>query len=134
MEMIPMALRILDEGKLEEWYQKLKSSEGLVCLVFNGKNCDLYNERPPLCRMFGVAGRINKKQEITLSVCKFLKEKFPVETEAALNSTAADTPVMAHWSSRLTTLDPHLAQERQPINRALKLALEKVALWSQYNE
>lgn len=134
MEMIPMALRILDEGTLEEWHERLQEADGKPCLIFNGQNCGSYHERPSLCRMFGVAGYFNKHHQITLSICKLIKEKDPGQTEAVLKSPAANAPVMAQWSSLLSTLDPLLAQERQPINLALKSALEKVALWSQYNE
>lgn len=133
MEMIPMALKLLDDGKLEEWHTRLQEAEGLPCLIFNGKNCGSYQQRPSLCRMFGVAGYLNKEQHITLSICKFIKEECPELTELALRATGPDTPVMTYWSSRLSTLDPHLIQERQPINRALKMAIEKVALWAQYN-
>lgn len=134
LEMVPMALKILDEGTLEEWYERLQASEGKPCLIFNGKNCGSYNERPSLCRMFGVAGYYNKQHEVTLSICKLIKEERPEATAKALKEAGPHTPVMTQWTSQMQALNPILTESRRPINQALKIALEKVALWSQYQE
>jgi hypothetical protein len=42
------------------------------------------------------------------------------------------TPMLMTWSYRLAQLDPRLIQDRLPINLAFKAALEKVALYAQY--
>lgn len=134
LEMIPMALRIYDEGKLEEWVEILATSEQAHCLVHiqNGPNgrgkCGLYEQRPSLCRMFGVAGYLNKHQAVTLSICKTIKEIHPT------NVSTEDAPIMAHWSNRMATLDPQLFRDRLPINQALLRALEKVAFYSLLQE
>jgi Fe-S-cluster containining protein len=129
MEMIPMALKILDEGSMDEWHERLSTSENLPCLIFNGKNCGSYQERPSVCRMFGVGGYFDKEHKPVLSICKHIREANPVETKEARAHNL--TPMISHWSSRLAALHPDLIKERQSINRALKIALEKVALWSQ---
>ena len=38
------------------------------------------------------------------------------------------------WSYRLAQIDPGLIQDRMPINQALKKALERIALYAQYQE
>lgn len=133
LEMVPLALKILDQGHLDQWYERLLDAEGKSCLMYNGSSCEEYGQRPSLCRMFGVAGYYNKQHEITLSICKLIKEEYPDETAKALTKPFGEVPVISHWTSKLQSLDPKLVESRQPINMALKSALEKVALWSQYN-
>jgi Fe-S-cluster containining protein len=127
LEMIPFALKVYDEGKLEEWLEKLESRTDPVCILLELSKCSSYEERPSLCRMFGVAGVLNKRQEVTLSICKYLKElnkNLPAPTE--------QTPLLPHWSSKLSALDPELISKKLPINLAIKGALEKIAFYTQY--
>lgn len=136
-EMIPMALSIYDEGKLDEWIEKLTTTTQQYCLAYvhgekegEGK-CGHYHDRPAVCRMFGVAGYRNKKNEVTLSICKFIKENNSI-TEAPTNLDVNKTPMMVEWSFKLASLDQRLIQEKLPINQALLKALEKVALYAEY--
>jgi Fe-S-cluster containining protein len=141
-EMLPLALKLYDEGKLLEWLDRLNNSTQSHCLMYQAESadgakgkCGVYHERPSLCRMFGVAGYYNKHQQVTLSVCRLIKDEYP---QLAQDKTAAahelNPPMMVTWSYRLAQLDPALIQDRLPINQALKLALEKVALYAQYHE
>lgn len=140
-EMIPLAFKFYQEGKLEEWIEKLEKTPQDTCLLFvpesqdrtKGK-CGAYTERPLVCRLFGVAGHYNKHHNVTLSICKYIKQEYPdlakiVEGEA----TEENTPMLSQGSFKLTQLDPQLIQNRMPVNQALKLALEKVALYAQYH-
>ena len=139
LEMIPMALAIYDEGKLDEWIEKIKSARSSHCLAFvhdldEGKGkCGRYQERPSLCRMFGVAGYLNKNEEVVLSICRVIKDHFGEEA-IPRNLQEDSTPVMAKWTMLLASLDPRLIQERLPINEALLRALEKVALYMSFEE
>ena len=138
LEMIPFALKVYDEGKLDEWLLISQRPAADFCALFEGTSdgqgkCGSYQERPSICRMFGVAGYFNKEHQATLSVCKFIREKYPdltLETEA--RSSLENTPMLSYWSSKLSDLEPQLIQERMPINKAIHLALEKVALYAQY--
>lgn len=142
LEMIPMALRLQDENKLEEWLQKLENSQQQNCLTFESHlpdgskgSCRGYQERPSLCRMFGVSGYYNKYQNPTLSICKTLRENYPDQTKSLLAQVdGKNTPMLNQWTYRLAHLDPALIQERMPINQALKKALEKVALYALYQK
>lgn len=86
LEMLPFALKIYDEGKLDEWLTKLETTDQKHCLLFvptggEGEGrCGSYNERPSVCRMFGVAGTFNKHHQVTLSICKYIKENNSVLT------------------------------------------------------
>ena len=141
LEMFPLALRILDENKLEEWLDKLDNSSQDHCLMYEPHTpdgskgqCGVYKERPSLCRMFGVAGFYNKHQEVTLSVCKLIREKYPDLTKIRESEVSGKTPMLITWSYRLAQIDPGLIQDRMPINQALKKALERIALYAQYQE
>jgi Fe-S-cluster containining protein len=139
LEMFPLALRILDDNKLEEWLDKLESPTQDHCMMYEPHSpdgskgqCGVYKERPSLCRMFGVAGFYNKHREVTLSVCKLIREKYPDLTKTRESEVTEQTPMLAHWSYSLMQLDPALIQDRMPINEALKKALERVALYALY--
>lgn len=136
-EMLPMAQKIIESGQLEDWIEKLETTEKNFCLAYQpdqvegqGK-CVFYDERPGVCRMFGVAGYFNKKHEVTLSVCKVIKEFHNVK-EIPAGLDASVTPMISDWSFKMGSLDPKLIQEKLPINEALLKALYKVALYSQY--
>lgn len=138
-EMIPMALRIYDEGLFDEWVEKLETSEQEYCLLYKpgdgeGKGrCGSYADRPSLCRMFGVAGYYNKNQELTLSICKLIRDEYKI-TELPVGLNQDTTPNFAQWSYRMATLDQKLIQEKMPINKALLAALQKVGLYAQYQD
>ena len=141
LEMFPLALRILDENKLEEWLDKLEEPAQDHCLMYEPHSpdgskgqCGVYKERPSLCRMFGVAGFYNKHHEVTLSVCKLIREKYPDLTKVRESEVSDKTPMHITWSYRLAQIEPGLIQDRMPINQALKKALERIALYAQYQE
>jgi Fe-S-cluster containining protein len=133
LEMIPLALKIYDEGKVDEWLLKLETTSQTYCLFLTqlpGSDksfCGSYNERPSVCRMFGIAGTFDKYHSVTHSICKHLKEIYPIIPQAN-----KETPLMPLWSSRLAALDPELIQNKLPVNQALHAALEKIAFTAQY--
>jgi Fe-S-cluster containining protein len=138
LEMIPFALAIYDQGKMDEWLLKSESPAQNFCLIYEGDTlgsgkCGSYEHRPSICRMFGVSGYFNKDHQATLSVCKYIKEKYPTLTqEKKGDATLENTPMLSFWTSKLSDLDPLLIQERMPINQAIRGALEKVSLYAQY--
>ncbi len=142
LEMLPFALKMFDENKLEYWLEKLEDPAQDFCLLFESHSpdhskgqCGDYQNRPSLCRMFGVAGHFNKYREATLSICKYIREKYPeLSEERGKQATEENTPMLVTWSYRLAQLDPALIQNRYPMNQAMKMALEKVALYAQYQE
>jgi Fe-S-cluster containining protein len=142
LEMLPLALRMLDENKLEYWLDKLEDPSQQHCLMYEPHSpdgsqgqCGVYRERPSLCRMFGVSGFYNKHRQVTLSVCKLIREKYPELTKIREGEVSEEkTPMLVTWSYRLAQLDPALIQDRLPINQAFKKALEKIALYAQYQQ
>lgn len=140
LEMLPLALRLHQEGKLEEWIERLEDVEGRPCLFYEAHSadgmrgrCGIYQERPSVCRMFGVAGYYDKHRQVTLSICKHIRAEYPELSEKKeTEATPDNTPMLVQWTYRLSQLDPALIQNRMPINQAIKQALEKVALYALY--
>ncbi len=135
LEMLPFAMKIYDEGKMDEWLLKLETTSQKHCLLFvptggEGQGqCGSYQERPSVCRMFGVAGTFNKHHEVTLSICKYIKESHPNPI-----APIPSTPLIPDWSSRLSTIDPDLTQKKVLMNEAMLKALEHVAFYAQYQK
>ena len=138
LEMIPFALKVYDEGKIEEWLEMVQTDEQKICLLFapRGQNglgsCSSYQQRPSICRMFGVAATFNKHHQKTLSICKYIREDQPDLTDATIKEIPHDAPMIPVWFSQISAIDPDLARERFPINLAMQKALEKIAFLSQY--
>ncbi len=139
LELIPMALAIYDEGKLDEWVEKLTNTERETCEAYiegprpGEGQCGRYHQRPSVCRMFGVAGYLNKRDQVTLSVCRYIKEHYGA-SESPADYGSSEIPMLVEWSYRMAAIDPDLIQRRQPINQALLGALQKVALYSSYQD
>jgi uncharacterized protein len=140
LEMIPLALHLHQTGELDFWLDKLEVNEQQSCLLYVPASpdglkgqCGHYEYRPSICRMFGVAGYFDKHKNATLSICKYIKEADPeLARQRTAEATLENTPMLLHWMSRLSQLDPKLSQQRMPLNQALQRALEKVALYAQY--
>jgi uncharacterized protein len=140
LEMLPFAIKIYREGKLEEWLLKMGENSKNSCVLFEGDEtgkgrCGSYNERPGLCRMFGVAGLKNKEQVYHLSICKFIKESNPeASAKVVTDLTLRKPPLMTEHSAQLAHLGDSFLQRRFPINEAIQQALEKVAFCAWYQE
>lgn len=138
-EMLPMALAIYDEGTIEEWMEKIQTSEQVTCLAYvpgdkNGEGrCGRYLQRPSVCRMFGVSGYKDKNAQLQLSICKYIKESYQLQS-STYNSDTSQAPLLVEWSYKLANLDQKLIQDKMPINQALLQALQKVALYAEYQQ
>lgn len=126
LEMIPMALKIYELGLFEIYYEQLKDSEAKACIIKTENGCGLYHERPPICRMFGAAGLLDKHKKLKLSVCKFIKTENEELLKSLNESPPLETPIMSDWVNQVHSLHPDLIKNRQPINKSLKEALERV--------
>jgi len=133
LEMLPMALEIYDSGEAQVYLEKLENHLDQSCLVLrDSSRCDFYRSRPAICRMFGVAGYHLKNSSKTLSVCKELK---PGNSDLFNQKDFIQSaPEFSQGSAKLLALDMGLISPKYKINHALKLALEKVLLYAQYNK
>lgn len=139
LEMLPFAIKVYDEGKLDYWLSRMEELDQNFCALFEGDpnsgqgKCSQYLERPAICRMFGVAGTFDKKQMPQLSVCKHIREADPAKTKSIEQQIPSnEIPSIAQWYSQLSSMGDSQLQVKMPINLAIKSALEKLALYAQY--
>jgi Fe-S-cluster containining protein len=136
LEMLPLALRLSETGQADEFYRRAEAQkfEGL-CVFFdvdNGRGkCRQYAFRPLVCRLFGFAGNRDKHGQPRLVTCAVLKKNQPEAAEHLLEQVAGGRlkpPMMADAVMRLSSVDPSMARESYPVNKAFSKALERVEL------
>lgn len=143
-EMLPLALSMLMSGDASDLHAKIEQSKDAVCVLYRPSPkdptkgyCSAYEMRPSVCRLFGfsaVSGKPPEKGQ--LSTCKIIKDRQPEATSKAmelLTSNHHEVPYVRDYSLQMEVLAPGTAfSERLPINDAIKIALEKVALLPPY--
>lgn len=135
LEMLPLALSLFDQGIAEQILQQFDQQPlAKNCMfyqkrTFDGRQgqCTIYQHRPSICRMFAAAGYRDKLGQTSLSVCKIIKsERAEQYAESLIMLTSSPPPLMMIASEALKELDYSFGNNLQPINLALKHALEKV--------
>lgn len=143
IEMLPLALEIIERGEGEAVYQKCLEHKNERCIflkIDDEKNykahCGEYSHRPLICRTFGVSARHNKLNKIEYSVCKMIKEEKKEEYAQLLSNTnipVEDVPFIDFSRSHIATIDPRFLEEEIHINEAMRKMLEKLLMLNQYN-
>lgn len=138
IELLPLAMELLVRGQAQAFYDKSLEEENKRCLFLNVGNeenfqasCSEYKYRPLTCRTFGVYGRHEKNNEIDLFVCNLIKEHRPNEFDG-YKGEIKKIPLIDLCKNRLIALDPQFLEMEYPINRSLRMILEKVLLASMY--
>lgn len=138
LECLPLAYDFYQKGELDT-LKSLTENAGLVCALWQGDEqtgkgrCTVYEVRPSICRIFGVGGYFDKNRKVTLSVCKLIKENSPEKIRAmSQNRTAENTPMIAHWYTRIQALGNADTLRRLQINEAISEAIKLVEFYSQY--
>ena len=139
-ELLPLAFYLLENNLAEDFLERAKVSLGEHCLLLKvidkdkGKGtCSQYQFRPFVCRAFGVAARLNKKNLNELSICKTLKEQSSFDLDDLHTKLTSDVPLLEVWKKRLEVIDPELNTIEKPINEALIIMLEKLLLLNSYS-
>jgi uncharacterized protein len=122
-----------------DWYERLKASENEICLILNPTQagaglCSEYVHRGLICRLFGYSARVNKYGIKELVTCQIIKteQKDSYESAEKSISEGGDVPVMSQYYMQLHGIDPDLAREFYPINKAIKRAVEIVLSYYAY--
>jgi Fe-S-cluster containining protein len=137
IEFIPLAAWLYESGKVDEFLTRLdRSDETGYCVLFSPDawkdgnwGCQNYEKRGLICRLFGFGYRLNREGIPELVTCKIMKESCP---EAVANArlsgieTPDEVPVFRNYSMQLYSIDPDLAIRQFPINKAIRLAIEKL--------
>lgn len=135
-ELLPLAMDLLERNLAEEYLEKAKANKDGICILLNRLDpqsglgrCGEYRNRPSICRAFAVSGRINKKEEVELVVCKKLKELYPLND---FDFSKEEIPFISQVKRKLEAIDPVMIGPQININEALIIILEKVLLWQSY--
>lgn len=141
IEFLPFAQHLYDTGKALEWFERLTNSDDALCLILNPTQsgaglCSEYKHRGLICRLFGYSARVNKYGTRELVTCNIIKTEQNQAYEVAEKAIEAgsEIPVMSHYYMQLHSIDPDLARQFFPINKAIQRALEVVLSYYAYRE
>lgn len=135
-------MHVFEAGDAEQWLAKLEAHQGDICLHFQAHNsmgsgsCSQYAHRGLICRLFAYSARTNKYGERELVSCQVIKTEQSENYKRATRmiTDGESVPVMNQYYMRLAGIDPQLAQEFYPINKAIKRAIETVLHYYAYRE
>jgi Fe-S-cluster containining protein len=142
IEFIPLVAWLYETGKINEFLIRLdKSDETGFCPLFSSdawKNenwaCWNYEKRGLICRLFGFGYRLTREDQPELVTCKVLKDSCPEGIAKAHRlgiENPDDIPLFRNYSMQLYSIDPDLTIPQLPINKAIRIAVEK--LYFQYS-
>jgi len=137
IEFIPLAASLYKSGKVDEFLTRLdKSDETGYCVLFSPEAwkelnwaCQQYDKRGLICRLFGYGYRLNREGIPELVTCKTLKEDCPAAVAKARRmgtEVPDEVPLFRNYSMQLYSIDPDLATKQFPINKAIRMAIEKL--------
>ena len=140
LEFLPLAIHIWNSGKAGAWLDSFETqSENKICLVLNPQqlgegHCSEYIHRGLICRLFGFSARLNKYNKKELLTCSIIKTEQSVNYQAAQAGIMGDSPVplIGNFYSRMQYIDPILANQFMPINKAIQQSLELVTQYFTY--
>jgi uncharacterized protein len=137
-ECLPLSIHLWRLGEAESYLQGIAAGgEENLCVLYSAdyspspaSGCKHYLWRPLLCRLFGFSAVLDKRGHPRIALCRAIKDAAP-HAEDRINQKIARglrPMIIPHWARQASSLNPHLGQERHPINQAVRLALEKVGL------
>ena len=142
LEMLPFAYHLYREGKAAAFYEKLllRQDEPLCVILSpvlteNRKGlCTVYKNRGLICRLFGFSAMLNKYHQPVLVTCKIIKENDPENYQNAVNfiQNGGYVPVISNYYQQMRNIEPELGTKMQPMNQAIKKALEVVLNYYTY--
>jgi Fe-S-cluster containining protein len=142
VEMLPMAKHIIDSGRFDEVYEKLSIRDDGPCQIFEADiggmekgRCSAYEFRPSVCRLFGFSAVKKKTGPPELANCNWQKKLYPHELSDAQQkiNSGMSVPIISDYGFQLQNIASSAAMGTlMPINRALKIALEKQMMADQY--
>lgn len=93
--------------------------------------CSRYEQRGLICRLFGYSGVRDKNSKLAVYTCAHMKKEFPVEFKAASEkiNSGMKIPMVTDFYSQIYFIDPHMANDYNPINISIRKAIEKVAYY-----
>jgi uncharacterized protein len=140
LEFLPFAHFLYEKGIAYEWFEKLRTSDETVCHILSPTQagaglCSEYVHRGLICRLFGYSARTNKYGMRELVTCQIIKTEQTdayEKTQQRITENEEPVPVMSQYYMQLLAIDPELARDFYPINRAIQKAIETVLQYYAY--
>lgn len=143
VEFLPLAFHLFKTGRAEETLDLIERElDRKICVIFSpvaaGSSagfCSEYAHRGMICRLFGYAAVRNKYGEPELATCRKIKSELP-ELFLRANEDikkGLSIPVISQYYYRLYPVDMQMAGKMFPINEAIRIAIETVAMYFFYN-
>lgn len=141
LEFLPLAISLMGSETGDRLLERLSRSDEVPahCLLYDPTaregHCTAYPFRGVVCRLFGFAGRLDRKRVPQLAVCRKMRSADPETASRAEALVAMEPrfmPLFADAGIRLSAMDPALGTRRLPINEALREALAKVEVMRLY--
>ncbi len=138
LEVIPLARHLVTTGQADAIYEAVTTATRPQCVLYaadpsvpgNGR-CTQYHHRPMICRLFGFSVSKDKAGNGRLASCPLVLEASGVSPDSVVFDSTEGLPVYSESWMALTGIHPEWATQRYPINQAIRLAIEKVALADQ---
>jgi len=142
LEFLPWAFHLFLNGEAEKVLTTLNQSTVNRCFIYNPLslldknkgNCNSYQYRGLICRLFGFGANTDKYGQLRLATCKIIKEgqaeNYNKSTE--LINKGLPVPIFTDYYMNLSQIDFQLGNVIVPINKALKLAIEEVLQYYAY--
>ena len=143
LEFLPAADYLFRSNLADEVLDKcMQANDEGICIFYSGINnsmgggfCSLYEYRGLICRLFGFSACLNKHGYAGLSTCKPIKVAKVNEVHLADEyiKKGGVVPVMSQYYSQLNSIDYSLSARLYPVNKAIRLAIEKVMMDNAYH-
>ena len=93
--------------------------------------CSKYAYRGMICRLFGSSGIKDKNSKLAVYTCSHMKEGYPQEFKSAMEriNSGMEIPMVTDFYYQIYFIDPHMANDYNPINVSIRKAIEKVAYY-----
>jgi len=136
IEFLPLAAYLYKTNQVDQFLAKLDSNEDGICVNYDADasqrkewGCQNYQYRGLICRLFGYGFRLNREGIPGLVTCKIMKENLPVAIASAnqyAETMPDEVPLFRNYFMQLYAIDPEMAVEQLPINKAIRIAIEKL--------
>jgi len=140
-ELLPLAEHVVQTGRADEILDRIDTAaaaEDTRCVLFDADSdnptrgrCSMYAHRPSLCRLFGFAGRRDADDRPEFSPCWIHGHTQPEQVAAARAEVHAGNialPLFTEATMRVNAAAPNLDGRPQPINAALRRAIQSTGL------
>ncbi len=145
IDVLPLAAELVERGLTESVIDRIHERErrgDSSCVLFHADpadpkqgRCSMYARRPAVCRLFGFAGRLDADGHPQYSGCRIHREVMPAAVAAArraVRERRIPLPLFSRLAGEVNAIASDSLGRPQPINRALREALQRTALRRRY--